>query len=484
MADYSKTSMAEMVRQLAGLNASGWLQAGETWSVLATDLQTTQDNLQHAWNNTRLFHESLTFDSIANEVTASKTSVDAWRPFVERVGTQLSSIGCTIRDTQAVVGGLTGPYQDAERRLMSAMDANEGKAAQHEMDDITAIAANMMGVLSSEMQQAMGRILPVPQSKYGGPMAPSRGDQQAADDPDAKADPSAGGPQPGDAGGVPGQTPAVAPAADPASPKAPEAKDPWDEAGKVIDVISKGTDLIGKVPENLDKWVTLLQHGKDLAGGDTSTATTPDLSSVTPHGPLSDEPALAGGASTTPPTFTPTHFTPTTGGGGGGGGGLPSIGMPLGGGIGAGHTNLPTSSTGTPDRGASSLRSATTAGETGAEPSLSGKTSTGPSTGTQSASSPMYPPMNGAGAGAGAGAAARSEIRPGSAPSKSGFTVPTESTAAERLRRQGVQSDLQGRTNGERRTPSGAPPLRKRSRPARARRTGGDEVLDEELWKP
>ncbi|MFF0338322.1 hypothetical protein [Kribbella sp. NPDC004875] len=480
MADYSKTSMADMVAQLAGLNASGWLQAGETWSVLATDLQTTQDNLQHAWNNTHLFHDSMTFDSIGNEVTTSKASVDAWRPFVERVGTHLSSIGCTIRDTQAVVGGLITPYQEAESRFRSATDAGKAKAAQQEMDDITATAANMMGVLSSEMQQALGRILPVPQSKYGGPMMPNRAEQQpATDDPNAKADPTAGGSPPGAADGVPGQTPAAVPATDPSSPKSPEAKDPWDEAGKIIDVIGKGIDLTGKVPDNLDKWLTLAQHAKDLGGGDASTATTPDLSNLTPKGPLSDEPALAGGVSTTPPTFTPTHFTPTTGGGATGGG-LPSIGVPLGGGIGGGHTTLPASTTGTSDRGTPSLRSATTAGEAGAEPSLSGRTSTA-STGTQSSPSPMYPPMSGAGAGAGAGA--RSEIRPGAAASKSGFTVPTEATAVERMRRQGVQSDLQGRTNGERRTPSGAPPLRKRGRPARARRTGGEEVLDEELWK-
>jgi hypothetical protein len=92
----------------------------------------------------------------------------------------------------------------------------------------------------------------------------------------------------------------------------------------------------------------------------------------------------------------------------------------------------------------------------------------------------MYPPANGAGA---AGAQARGEIRSGAAPGRSGFAVPAESTASERLRRQGVQFDLQGRSNGEQRTPSGAPPLHKR-RTTRRSRGARDEVLDDELWKP
>jgi hypothetical protein len=113
---------------------------------------------------------------------------------------------------------------------------------------------------------------------------------------------------------------------------------------------------------------------------------------------------------------------------------------------------------------------------------LAGKTSaTSTPGGAQSSMPPMYPPMSGAGA---AGAAGRGEIKPGAAQSRSGFAVPTESTPAERLRRQGVQSDLQGRTNGEQRTPSGAPPLRKRTASARPRRTAAEDVLDEELWKP
>jgi hypothetical protein len=51
------------------------------------------------------------------------------------------------------------------------------------------------------------------------------------------------------------------------------------------------------------------------------------------------------------------------------------------------------------------------------------------------------------------------------------------------MRRQGVQSDLQGRTNGEHGTPSGAPPLRKRRPSTRSRRTTTEDVLDDELWK-
>jgi hypothetical protein len=477
MADYSNTSMADLVAQLGGVKPDVWLRAGETWTTTATNLQSTQDNLQQAWDSTHHFGESQVFVSFQNEVAGSQTSVAEWRPFVEQVGAQLTSIGGTIIDTQRIVGGLVQPYADAERRCITAMDANEGKAAQRAMEDIRGQAANVMGVLSSLMQQALERIAPVPHAKYGGPMAP----KQAADQDPRAGDPNAtpgGGATPGDTGGVPGATPATTPATDPAAPKTPEAKDPVEEAGKLIDVVGKGIDLVGKVPENLDKWVTLAQNAKDLLGADpSSAATTPDPGSAASNGLTPDEPALAGSTSTAPIYKPEPHTPPTTSGGGLGGGGLGSIGMPFSGGSGGGRTDLPT---GTTDRPASSLRSATTAGGAGAEPALTGKTATTASTGTQSSTPPMYPPMSGAGA---AGATGRGEIRPGAAASKPGFTVPSESSASERMRRQGVQSDLQGRTNGEHGTPSGAPPLRKRRPSTRSRRTTTEDVLDDELWK-
>lgn len=94
----------------------------------------------------------------------------------------------------------------------------------------------------------------------------------------------------------------------------------------------------------------------------------------------------------------------------------------------------------------------------------------------------MYPPPMGGGMGA-AGNGGRGEIKSGAAPSRPGFSVPAEQTEAERLRRHGVQSDLQGRANGEQTASSGAPPLRKRKRDARGGKATDREVLDEELFR-
>ncbi|WP_350279081.1 hypothetical protein [Kribbella sp. HUAS MG21] len=480
MADYRNTSMADMVAQLNGVDAGVWLQAGETWSTAATTVRTTQDDLQRAWDSTVPAQQGELCVSFVHNLNMSRTSVDEWQPFIAGVGAQLTNIGNVTTDAKRIVGGLVQPYADAEHRHMTATDAAEGKAAQREMDDIRGCVANVMNNLSSLMEQALGRVTPVPHAKYGGPMTPKAATEPGAGDPSAGApgagDPSAavdaggGGATPGDLGGAPGETPA------PSAPETPEAKDPVEEAGKLIDVIGKGIDLIGKVPENLDKWVTLAQNTQDLLGGDT----TPDPDSVVPKGLNTDAPALAGSAGTEP-ILKPSNYTPSSPSSAGfGGGGLGSIGLPFagGGGGGGGHTSLPS---GTTERGTSSMRSATTAGGAGTEPTLAGRPSvTSTSTGAQSTMPPMYPPMGGAGA---PGAAGRGEIKPGAAPSRPGFAVPTESTATERLRRQGVQSDLQGRTNGEQRTPTGAPPLRKRPAAARSRRTPTEDVLDEELWK-
>ncbi|GAA2830520.1 hypothetical protein [Kribbella solani] len=483
MADYTKTSMADMLGQIQATDAGTWQSAGETWGSMAGAIKNTQENLDFAWNNTQQFRDSEVFSSINTNVTQSRQSADEWRMFAEQVGSQLTNISGTIVATRQIVEGLAPPYAQAETRKATASEQADRDAAQRDMDDIRARAANVMGVLSGLMQQAFDRVS-FPHAKYGGPMTPKPTQEQPGDhngDPSAKAD-GGGGAAPGNAapGATPGEVPGEKPAANPTAPK--DEKDPWDEAGKAIDVIGKGIDLTGKVPENLDKWLTLAQHAKDLTGGGTPT-TTPDPSGLLPKGYPSDQPALAGGVTTTPPTFDPTRFTPPDGGSGlggsgSGGGGLPNIDVPFGGGGGATGGGLPTGSPGASERNSSSPRAAATAGGAGAEPTLAGKPTS--STGTQQSSSPMYPPMNGAGAGAGA-AGARADIRSGAAPNRQGFTVPTESTAAERLSRQGVQSELQGRTSGEQRTPSGAPPLRKRRAAKRTQRT--EEVLDDELWK-
>jgi len=277
---------------------------------------------------------------------------------------------------------------------------------------------------------------------------------------------------PGDAAAaMPGVNPADK---DPAKdPKAPAAVDPVEQAGKMIDVVGKGIDLVGKVPENLDKWVTLAQHLKDLGNASTATQNPQSLiPNLTPN--HSNLPSLAGDVSIAP-TLDPSNLNnlsnlPVSHSGTSGSTSLPSMGLPP-----VGHSGIGTQERGTPT---TSSRAATTSGGVGAEPALTGKTATS-STTTGSQTPPMYPPMNGAGAG---GAGARAEVRSGAAPGRPGFSVPTESTASERLRRQGVQVGLQGRSNGEQRTPSGAPPLAKR-RTTRPSRVTSDDVLDDEMWK-
>ena len=477
--DYSKLNAAELNDIVAAEHPDAWGAAAKAWGKTAVLANNVEAGISSASGEITVWRQSN--DSAAQAAFDQRINRDLdvlrrWNQFGVIVMLRLQAVASVLGAAQPAIRGFADARAEQVRiRDAAADDIDARNRATQEIDRLDDLARGRMQLVAQLMRESLTDKDPERPGRWVGPRAAPGGASDPGPDDGSQA-PGVQGPgaDSGGGGAAPGNPDPGTPE-QPSSPKTPEAKDPVEEAGKLIDVIGKGIDLTGKVPENLDKWLTLAQHAKDLLGADTPSTSTPD--SLVPQGLPTDEPALAGGAGTEP-ILNPTHYPPSTPHSGGlGNSGLGSIGMPLGGGGGGGYTGLPS---GTTDRGTQSLRSATTAGGAGAEPTLSGKTATTGATGTQSSTPPMYPPMNGAGAGA---PTSRGEIRPGAAAAKSGFTVPTESTASERLRRQGVQSDLQGRTNGEQRTPSGAPPPHRRRSSARPRRTAVDDVLDEELWK-
>ncbi|MET9269347.1 hypothetical protein [Kribbella sp. NPDC003557] len=487
--EYGKMNAQELSDLIATERPDAWAAAAKAWGKTAVLANNVEAGISSAsgeitvWQQSNDSKAEAAFDQ---RITRDLDVLKRWNQFGVIVMLRLQAVASVLAAAQPAMRGFADARAEQIRiRDAAADDVGARNTASTEIDRLNDLARGRMQLVAQLMKESLtdkdperpGRWVG-PRAAPGGPVspeAPGTGDgAQApgaggpgADAGGPGADAGGGGAAPGDASpGTPEQ---------PSSPKTPEEKDPVEEAGKLIDVIGKGIDLTGKVPENLDKWLTLAQHGKDLLGADTPSTTIPDDSSSGSHGLPVDEPALAGSTGAEP-VLNPTHYAPSTPHSSLGGGGLGSIGLPITGG-GGGHTGLPG---GTTERGTASLRSATTAGSTGAEPTLSGRTATTAATGTQSGTPSMYPPMNGAGASA---PTARGEIRPGAAASKPGFAVPTEPTASERLSRQGVQSDLQGRTNNERRTASGAPPPLKRRRSALSRRAATEDVLDEELWK-
>jgi hypothetical protein len=477
--DYSKLNAQELYDVVAVEHPAAWDAAAKAWGKMAVLASNAAGGVTSASGHVTIWRQSNDSDAqkdFDRRIQRDVEVLNRWSLFGQNLMLRMNRVSAVLSSAQVEMRAWAAGRADQVRiRDQAADDYSARNSASNEIARLDGLARGRMQFVAQTMNDSMSDKDPERPGRWTGPRAAPGG----APAPETRDDQTPG---PGTAGGGTGAgTGAGTPDAGddkpstPEKPTTPEAKDPVEEAGKLIDVVGKGIDLVGKVPENLDKWLTLAQNAKDLLGADpSSAATTPDPSSALSNGLTTDAPALAGGTSTAP-IYTPDPYTPPTTSGGGG---LGSIGMPFsGGGGGGGHTGLPS---GTTDRSASSLRSATTAGGAGAEPALIGKTATTASTSTQASTPPMYPPMGGAGAAGGAG---RGEIRPGAAASKAGFTVPAESSASERMRRQGVQSDLQGRTNGEHGTPSGAPPLRKRRASARSRRTATEDVLDDELWK-
>jgi hypothetical protein len=398
----------------------------------------------------------------------------------------LQTVGDAIGSARAQAQHWVDERVKQVQKVDQAKNDSDRSLAQRGVEMIDGQAQLVITQLAGLMSGALSDKDGPPAQVWKGPRAvPDSKDQP----PPGNGDGTGNGAEKGGGGGDSAQTKAGPDDKAPADKK-PDDKtptDPVDEAGKVIDVVGKGIDLIGKVPDNLDKWITLAQHAKDLVDPSTTTATTPTVTTPSAHVPLTDSPALAGGAgTTTAPTFhtpsVPTFPNDSTtnlpigslGGGGGGGVGAGGTGA-LGNSSLGGSSGTSGRTTTTPVQKSATV--AGTAGTAGNEPQLSGQTSTTSSTTAKQSTPPMYPPQSG---GMGAGGNGVRDIKSG-AGRKPGFNVPADQSESERLRRQGVQSDLQGRTNGESRTASGVPPLRKRKRSAT--RAVEHDVLDEDLWR-
>ncbi|MGW6197317.1 hypothetical protein ACWF0M_14335 [Kribbella sp. NPDC055110] len=461
-----------MYKDLVAQPSGNWRAHAQRWTDAGTALQKAHDDLDGALKKVTVWQQSTGSEgwtTFRDEVSAGVTFLQNWQQLTTGVAQRLNHAAEALEGALGPMDQLLQYWNQAKDKANSSEDPVI-KAGLREMDDAGIQAAIQMNFVSDALTRALDGVqADFSKHDWTGPEV---------------AKERAGGPQPQDqrngantAGDGAAQTKAApdekAPDEKKPDDKQPEAKDPVEEAGKLIDVVGKGIDLIGKVPDNLDKWITLAQHARDLADPAT-TATTPDPTKSLTDGLTTDQPALAGGSgTTTAPTFHASASSPPSTSGVGH--------LPIGslGGTGAlGNGSLGNIS-GTPERTTTAQKSATVAGTAGAEPELSGKTSSAVTTSSQQSTPPMYPPQSG---GMGAGGNGARDVKPGGgAGRRPGFNVPAEQSEGERLRRHGVQSDLQGRTNGESRTASGVPPLRKRKRSAA--RPVEREVLDEDLWR-
>ena len=465
-----------MCNELAAQPSGNWRTHAQRWTDAGTALQTARGDLDGALKKVTIWQQSTGSEgwtAFKDDVTAGVTFLQNWQNLTTGVARRLNSAADVLDGARGPMGQLLQYWNQAKVKANSSEDPVI-RAGMREMEDAGFQAAIQMNLVSDALTRALDGV----QEEFGkndwrGPVV---------------AKERAGGPQPQDQGGGTGtdqakaggggdaQTKADEKASDDKKPddNKPEAKDPVEEAGKLIDVVGKGIDLIGKVPENLDKWITLAQHTKDLV--DPGTTATPSVTTDPTKSLMTDHPALAGGSgTTTAPTFHSSASPPPLSSSGGGHVPIGSLG-----GTGAlGNSGLGHVS-GTSERTTPAQKSATAAGTAGTEPALSGKTSSAASTSSQQSTPPMYPPQSG---GMGAGGNGARDIKPGGGTGRRpGFNVPAEQSETERLRRHGVQSDLQGRSNGESRAASGVPPLRKR-KTARSAAPVERDVLDEDLWR-
>jgi hypothetical protein len=449
MANYATMRMEDILNRYYSLRPGDWRTAAGVWEAMATRITGAQKGLDDAWNNTPVFRlnehdpEAKAFQPFESNIDLSRTSANDWSLFAARIGERL-------KRTAEVIEGNKGFVDAAAQDWHRATEEDDKERARQR-------AALYVWNVANQIRDTFNGI-GVPPRGYQGPLG-SRPNENTpgGGDPNAQgggAGAGTGGPGDLGAGDKPGDSPAAA-------PKGPEAKDPLDQASKLVKLAGDGIDLLGKPADVAGKYVGLAQSLKDLLGGSgtgTEGLELPSADSAIPD--YTDQPTLAGGAGTAP-TFDPGTLT---GGGSAGGGGLPST-SPVAG-LGA--------------VGAAGSLGAT--GSVGAAPSLAGKGTSTSAAGAQQPGMPMYPPMGGMGAGAGGGG--RGDIKPGTAaPRAGGFSLPAEQSESERWRRHGVQADLQGRTGDEHRSASVAPALRKRKGSARTAGPAEQDVLDEELWR-
>ncbi|MGZ0148960.1 hypothetical protein ACXJJ3_17935 [Kribbella sp. WER1] len=452
-----------------------WRNDAQHWTDAGTKLHDASGQLAGALNNIQVWRRSSGSDSwktFNTEVTQSVTFLEDWKAQTANVAQRMTRVAEVLDSAREVMDQYLTEWKQADEALKSDNELvrNIGKVGKEQVSLQASVQMNilseLLGMVFDGLQADFAKHdWPGPEvaKPGGGGDAPPTKDQGGGGD-QAKAG--------GGTGTDGGAQPKVSaddknPADKKPDDKQPEAKDPIEEAGKFLDVVAK-------VPEIADKGITALQHLKDLLTPSTPattttvpTTTTTDPAKSSMDGLVADHPSLAGGTTATAPTFHPSPTPPAV--------------------TGDGLTHLPTGSIG--GIGNSSLghqsntkettpvqKSTTVAGSAGSEPTLAGKTSTTGAATTQQSTPPMYPPQNG---GMGAGGNGARDIKPGAgANRKPGFNVPAEQSETERMRRNGVQSDLQGR-NGEQR--AAGVPQRKRRRTAT--RAVERDVLDEDLWR-
>lgn len=468
----SETDVSRMHAQLQTQNPDPWHTHAGRWTNASNDLQTAAGNLTTALNDVHTWQQSTgsqAWVTFRDEVLKGADFLHNWSVQANNIAGRMNTMGNTLTDAQGRMDQLLTAWNQAKQDLTSS-DAHTRDWAKQVVENAVAAAQAEMNTVSQALALVLDKV-GADFAKWAGPEIGPAGDPS---DPQAKGNGTdtakAGGGTGTDAGG-PTKVSADDKSPDDKKPDEkkpddkPAAKDPIEEAGKFLDVVAK-------VPEIADKGITALQHLKDLLTPTTPPTTTPasaitgtDPAKSSMDGLVADHPSLAGGpGTTTAPVFHPDTALPAVSNSG-------SSAFPTGsiGGSSLGHQ--PGTKESTPVQ-----KSTTVAGTAGSEPTLAGKTSTTSTTGTQQSTPPMYPPQTG---GMGAGGNGGRDIKPGAgANRKPGFNVPAEQSETERMRRNGVQSDLQGR-NGEHR-PAGVPQRRRKRTPTRAVER---DVLDEDLWR-
>ncbi|MFD7161035.1 hypothetical protein ACFV9C_41075 [Kribbella sp. NPDC059898] len=462
----SERDVPRMHAELQTQNPEPWHTHAQRWTNASNDLQTASGNLTTALNDVRVWQQSTGSEAwvtFRNEALKGADFLHNWSAKAADIATRMNTMGNTLTDARGRMEQVLTAWTMAQPDLTSS-NAGVSSRAKQASDNAVAAAQGELNTVSQALIQVLDKV-GADFAKWVGPEIGLPGDPQTQPKGDGTETAKAGGGTGTDAAG-PTKVSDDGKKPDEKKPDdTPAAKDPIEEAGKFLDVVAK-------VPEIADKGITALQHLKDLLTPSTPATTTTTGTTGTTTAPgssmdglVGDHPSLAGGpGTTTAPVFHPdTVLPPVTSGG-----------------VGA----LPTGSLGTGSFGHQSgtkestpvQKSTTVAGTAGSEPTLAGKTSTTAATGTQQSTPPMYPPQNG---GMGAGGNGARDIKPGAGPNrKPGFNVPAEQSETERMRRNGVQSDLQGR-NGEPRA-AGVPQRKRRRTAARAVER---DVLDEDLWR-
>lgn len=477
MTDYDSMNAVELCDLLNSEHPDAWSAAAQVWAAASSVTKNASVGMLSAHNELSAWSSS---NSVAAAAFTSQTQVfndrfNDWLLLGTALAPKLQTVSDALLTAQRDVTALADQRIELSSRadlddygrqaLLELVDRNAAVTVQQVADLMNSAFAGHDNSPATDL--GLREVDQPGQPPAGPPSTPPSGppDGGAPSGPGlaGEADPSA--PQEFPFGPPPAAPPAAAAAApDPLT----EANAAFGIANAVGSLINLPVDIFSELFGGLNSANTLSmsQGSMPKMPAMPKAPTVPKVPWPTVTTPqLEGGPGAAPAADALSPSLPPLGSDPSGLGPVGGLGALPALG-----GLGAG-SGLRGSLANEP--AASEPSDAVQAGEVGAEPTLAedaAPAETAPQSGM-----PMYPPpmggMGAAGAGAGAG-----QVRPGAAPSRSGFSVAAEPNEQERLRRNGVQSDLQGRTTGDAKSAA-------RKRAAAARPTATSDVLDEELWR-